>query len=114
LLEYILSFTLAHLLYRSLHGAAPRNGAACLDKVMVSLPRQQSYTNQDTVLPARFNWRLRALSRITRDEKKNEKGFSYLKRLRPISTGADLGKPFYDAIGQYSEKYVASLSCLGY
>ena len=108
------SFTLAHLLYRSVHAAAPRNGAAaCLDKAVFSLPRQQPYANQDIVLPTRFNWRLRAPSRVKKDEKQDGESSSYTKRLRPVVTGADVGKPFYNAIQQYSEKYVAFLSCLG-
>lgn len=100
------SFTLAHLLYRSLHTAAPRNGAICLDKVVVSL-QQQPYMNQDTVLSTRFNWRLRTPSRVKTDEKKDGETSSYLKRLRPPAMGADVGKPFYNAIQQYSEKYIA-------
>ena len=97
-----------------MHSAVPRNGAACLDRVVVPLLRHQSYANQDTDPPARFDWRLRALSRATKDEKKYEKSSGYLRRLRPINMGADLGKPFFDAIRQYSEKYVAFLSCRGY
>jgi hypothetical protein len=86
----------------------PRNGAVCLDKVVVSRP----YTNQDTLLPTRFNWRLRAPSRVKKDEEKKE-GSSFLKRLRPVDMGTDVGKPFYNAIQQYSVKYVALLLYLG-
>ena len=86
----------------------PRNGAACLDKVVVSRP----HANQDT-LPARFNWRLRAPSRIKKNEKKDGEGSGYMKRLRPVDMGTDVGKPFYNAIQHYSAKYVAFLLCLG-
>lgn len=91
----------------------PRNGAACLDKVVVSRP----YANQDT-LPTRFNWRLRAPSRIKKNEKKDKErkdgeGSGFTKRLRPVDMGTDVGKPFYNAIQHYSAKYVAFLLCLG-
>ena len=87
----------------------PRNGAVCLDKAVVSRP----YTNQDTLLPTtRFNWRLRAPSRVKKDEKKKESS-SFLKRLRPVDMGTGVGKPFYNAIQQYSVKYVAFLLYLG-
>ena len=32
-----------------------------------------------------------------------------MKRLRPVDIGTDVGKPFYNAIQQYSVKYVAFL-----
>ena len=85
----------------------PRNGAACLDKVVVSRP----HTSQDTLLPTRFNWRLRAPSRVKKDGKKENS--SYLKRLRPVDVGADVGKPFHSAMQQYSVKYVRVLLYLG-
>lgn len=87
-------------MYKSLHSAAPRNAAICIDKILVSQP-------YDTT---RFNWRLRAPSRIKNVEKKDEQRPSYKKRLRPVAMGADVGKPFFKAIQQYSEKYVNFLS----
>lgn len=100
------SFTLAHLFHRSVHSTVPRNGAVCLDRVVTS----RSYANQDT-LPTRFNWRLRAPSRIKKDEKKKGERSSFVKRLRPVDMGTDVGKPFYNAIQHYSVKYVAFLLC---
>ena len=88
-----------------MHCTAPRNGAVCLDKVVVS----RSYTNQ---VPTRFNWRLRAPSRVKKDVKRENS--SYLKRLRPIDMGSDVGKPFHTAIKPYSVKYVAFLLYLGH
>lgn len=105
-IPFLHSGTLAHLFYRSVHSTVPRNGAVCLDKAVVSLP----HTNPDTLLPTRFNWRLRAPSRVKKDEKKENS--SYLKRLRPADTGSDVGKPFYSAIKPYSVKYVAFLCIL--
>ena len=109
IVDRILSFILAYLFYRSVHSAAPRNTPVCIDKVAVSLPRQQSYVNQDT---SRFNWRLRASSRVKQDGKKDGETSSYQKRLRPVIMGVDVGKPFYNAIQQYSEKYVGFLLSL--
>ena len=85
----------------------PRHGAVCLDKVVASRP----YTNQETILPTRFNWRLRAPSRVKKAGKRESS--SYLKRLRPVDMGMDVGKPFYNAIQQYSVKYVTFLLYLG-
>lgn len=102
-------FTLAHLFYRSVHSTVPRNGAVCLEKVVVSRP----CTNPDvTLLPTRFNWRLRASSRVKKEEKRENS--SYMKRLRPVDMGADVGKPFYNAIKPYSTKYVAFFCILGH
>jgi hypothetical protein len=100
--------TLAHLFYRSVHSTAPRSAATCLERVVI-LPRQEPYANQDTVPQTRFNWRLRAPSRVKKDDKKEGESSGYLKRLRPVVSGADVGKRSFNAIQRYSEKYVAFL-----
>jgi len=105
---YFLFFTLAQLYYRSLQNATARNGAICINKIVVSRHRQQMYTTatQDTLPSTRFDWRLRASSRVKKDEKEDGENSGYQKRLRPMVTDMGVGKPFFNAIRQYSEKYV--------
>lgn len=81
-----------------------RNGAICLAKTAVSRPQPQPYVNHYST---RFNWRLRAPSRVKIDKEKDGENSSYQKRLHPVVIGADVAKPFFNAVQQYSEKYVS-------
>ena len=65
----------------------------------------------------RFDWRLRATSRVSLQQLKplgdqplGERHSQYIKRMQPPQVNTEQGRPFHDAIQTYQKRYVSKCS----